>query len=879
MATEEEIQRQLELLEIRRRNLAFLLKQKAQYGDIDVPIKIVNEISNSRLEIQRIKMILFGWNRAIDGHPDDIDPWNWSEFGIYTNEPFDWELAKQNYLNNIKDLHGTIRILGMTAPTSLDGIFTDIHILDKPSAWQRYTIDELQKQFNTLSTSTTHLSNRLDGLDVVRRVQRLFVLGKPGAGKTTFLKYLTLQAIEGRIDLIPILITTRDWADSELDLLDFLTHQFKIHSFPQARQFIEFILREGKSIVLFDGLDEISQDQQDRFDIIRSIREFSERYTKIQCVITCRTAAMEYEFEKFTYCELADFTEQQIRFFVSKWFQLDASNRDAFLKEFARPQHERLRELARTPLLLTLLCINFEETLSFPDRRVEIYEEALDVLLRRWDSSRKIQRVAIYKQLSTRQKHQMLSYIAVETFKRNEIFMRKVDLEERIQNYISKLPTYITAETIDAEPILKAIEAHHGLLVERAARIYSFSHLTFHEYFTARYIIEHPSEEIINETMIHATDPRWHEILLLTASMLDAHNTKIFFECFIQTLDRVISSSQSIHAILVWTTQTAAAAGAADFATRLFYLRTALTIKLIPEIARTRALAAVLARALARANDQATTLARNIADSRSSTRVLANDLVNVLERAGNRANTIASELNRASGRANISELALTNARASTSATALATDVAYASELANDLGNLPGRAGELERASELARDLARSTDGIRDLARRSAHTSTLARARDQARTTAATHRDKISAITFFSNDLRILVALAQTHELSQEKLFANEIRGIWQKVTTNPIMHYPEQKELKLSLQLLSLPPNNASKQTWRIFSEQLERLLVEQGYSGPTEQLDEAQYILLDKYFQILALLLECLDAATVGEREGIRNRLLHPAL
>ena len=36
---------------------------------------------------------------------------------------------------------------------------------------------------------------------------------------------------------------------------------------------------------------------------------------------------------------------------------------------------------------------------------------------------------------------------------------------------------------------MKSIEAQHELLVERARRIYSFSPLTFQEYFTARAIV------------------------------------------------------------------------------------------------------------------------------------------------------------------------------------------------------------------------------------------------------------------------------------------------------------------------------------------------------------------------------------------------------
>ena len=40
----------------------------------------------------------------------------------------------------------------------------------------------------------------------------------------------------------------------------------------------------------------------------------------------------------------------------------------------------------------------------------------------------------------------------------------------------------------EANGIIEAIEAHHGLLIGRAKDVLSFSHLTFQEFFTANYV-------------------------------------------------------------------------------------------------------------------------------------------------------------------------------------------------------------------------------------------------------------------------------------------------------------------------------------------------------------------------------------------------------
>ena len=56
---------------------------------------------------------------------------------------------------------------------------------------------------------------------------------------------------------------------------------------------------------------------------------------------------------------------------------------------------------------------------------------------------------------------------------------------------------------------MKSIEAQHGLLVERAKGIYSFSHLTFQEYFTAQKIV---NDQRLPDLVEHITEKRWREV-------------------------------------------------------------------------------------------------------------------------------------------------------------------------------------------------------------------------------------------------------------------------------------------------------------------------------------------------------------------------------
>ena len=50
----------------------------------------------------------------------------------------------------------------------------------------------------------------------------------------------------------------------EINLLDFIANQFGICDFPDALPFIEYLLENGRAIVLFDGLDEVPQEDGQR---------------------------------------------------------------------------------------------------------------------------------------------------------------------------------------------------------------------------------------------------------------------------------------------------------------------------------------------------------------------------------------------------------------------------------------------------------------------------------------------------------------------------------------------------------------------------------------------------------------------------------------
>ncbi len=431
--------------------------------------------------------------------------------------------STEKYVRGLIERFGEVKVLGMNKSVPLLSLYVRANILEKISARAGAKMEDLETFFDFDRRAFGQIIETKDGETIANDMQRFIVLGKPGAGKTTFLKYLALAMVHRQSVIkqrrLPIFITLRDWADKRSELMEYITEQFDICGFEQPDLFVENMFKQGNCLVLFDGLDEVSQ-EANLDGIIRSIRDFTDKYSSNQFVMSCRVAAYNHWFERFTDVEMADFDEKQIETFVNNWFRSEPKTADECIKHLkGSPQ---LKELSSVPLLLTLLCITYDENNDFPANRAELYKDAVEALLRKWDSSRRIRRDDPYKQLSLMQKENMFARIAFGTFMENRYFIRETELTRMIGNFIGNLPAFKTENLeVDSTEVLRTIESHHGIFVERAKHIHSFAHLTFQEYFTAKYIVDNASNGTLKRLVEeHLYDDKWKEVFLLVAGML-----------------------------------------------------------------------------------------------------------------------------------------------------------------------------------------------------------------------------------------------------------------------------------------------------------------------------------------------------------------------
>jgi predicted NACHT family NTPase len=129
--------------------------------------------------------------------------------------------------------------------------------------------------------------------------------------------------------------------------------------------------------------------------------------------------------------------------------------------------------------------------------------------------------------------------------------------------------------------VLRAIESQHGLIIERARGIFSFSYLAFQEYFTARNIVASHNlqslEQALGGLVSHITDSHWREVFLLTATMLRSADS--LMQLMKQQIDALVVKDPYLQEFLRWASRKSQTlpAETKDATARAFYLALART--------------------------------------------------------------------------------------------------------------------------------------------------------------------------------------------------------------------------------------------------------------------------------------------------------------
>jgi predicted NACHT family NTPase len=121
----------------------------------------------------------------------------------------------------------------------VDQLYVDVWVLNRSPRTFLVTQSKLLETFD-LRHDRLGLGDRIKrnpGLEVAKANPKLVILGKPGSGKTTFLKHLAVDWCKGKFqpDLIAVLIEFRRIRDEHWDLLDAIDQELGLGNWSQMQ--------------------------------------------------------------------------------------------------------------------------------------------------------------------------------------------------------------------------------------------------------------------------------------------------------------------------------------------------------------------------------------------------------------------------------------------------------------------------------------------------------------------------------------------------------------------------------------------------------------------------------------------------------------------
>jgi HEAT repeat protein len=346
--------------------------------------------------------------------------------------------------------------------------------------------------------------------------RRLVVLGDPGAGKSTLLRWIATayllrlrndpehDALPGvetlpKEDWLPIFVRCRELGRDQLSgaLDDMLQHILRRAELGPAevdamRAVISRRLDDGTALLLIDGLDEIT-DPAIRAGFCRQLEQIHVARPALPIIATSRIVGyreMGYRIGRgFEHLTVAELSRDDKDAFVRRWCAVTEppDRQGNVAAELIADIHstDRIERLTSNPMLLTTMALVKRSVGKLPDRRADLYEQAVKVLLN-WRSE-------VDEPIDYHEAVPQLAYLAYAMSDRGVQQFTDEDLVSLLDQMRQEYPTVHSIHRRPPSDFIRLVERRTGLLEEsgyvrrdgRLAPVFEFRHLTFQEYLSA----------------------------------------------------------------------------------------------------------------------------------------------------------------------------------------------------------------------------------------------------------------------------------------------------------------------------------------------------------------------------------------------------------
>jgi len=398
------------------------------------------------------------------------------------------ELVSAIYQHNnyIKNTTKFISFKEMRGNKYLNKLYID---LDIELQSRRYKTDDDLVVKNNISTLIENHNSHI------------IILGGSGAGKTTTVNRVcqNLFNTKDRLDYsFPILINLRELHSrqsvySKLESILGLEISIKKNDEKDSlrddqslkEKYVNAYLNELRSIIVLDGLDEISTSKFK--DIVLEIETLMSNISNSLIILTCRPALFNMTFSNSTEYELCNLTNYQSELFVSNWFDDNEMEIKRFLVELRK---SKFQDLKLRPLTLAHLCAIFERTKKFYDRPKSVYKKLVRLLIEEWDEQRRIVRESSYASFDNETKFEFLCHFAyILTTK----YTSKKYTEDNFINSYKRIHNYFKLPEGDSLLVVREIEKHTGIIIKSGHNTFEFAHKSMQEYLSAEYLVKMPT--------------------------------------------------------------------------------------------------------------------------------------------------------------------------------------------------------------------------------------------------------------------------------------------------------------------------------------------------------------------------------------------------
>ena len=366
-------------------------------------------------------------------------------------------------------------------------------------------------------------------------------MGKPGAGKSSLVKFLTLQLLnkangifsnDEPLDYIPLRVQLFQYNQEKKKnsdniysyLFKYINKDLSVDKI--SVDLVKYILNNQLCIIFFDGIDEIF-DVQDRISVRDDIEVFAKFHPKCKVVVTSRfesNTEVSFDSKKFSTYEVNGFNDEQINLFIEKWYKV-VENEEVYQNEeidkFKLELNKIDKELIKNPLLLTLILIIYRNERELPTSLFDIYKGCTNTIVETRDRREK----RIDYKTAVLNKIGVFSSLAYWQFSQENEDKKLMTNNDVVNFLTSELQTDFT----DVD--LAEAAAKEFLDFAKVRSIYfenAFTHKTFLEYFTSHYIyteyfLNSPDRAFLFELLIrYIGSASWSVIFELLFCEIDA---------------------------------------------------------------------------------------------------------------------------------------------------------------------------------------------------------------------------------------------------------------------------------------------------------------------------------------------------------------------